>query len=315
MTLIKFGIGLGTGPGGIPDARTTLEYCDKIEVWHFDSLWLGEHVVGSGPILDCLTTLTVFAARTRSAKIGTSVLIPALRHPVLLAKQLATLDYLSEGRLLLAFGVGSEAAADYAACEIPLEHRGRRLDEAMEILRLLWTQDHVTYKGRIYHVNDVTLNPKPARSGGPPMWIGGRSEAALRRAGRLSDGWLASFVTPQEFSDDLDKVCAYAAEAGRAFERDESGIILLTCIAERRSPAYERAVAYLASTRRRTVEEVVARSLIGPAEECVARLHDYVAVGVDKFILRPLCLPGELISQLALIRERIVPHFPVPVPA
>lgn len=315
MALIKFGIGLGTGPGGIPDAHTTLAYFDKVEEWHFDSLWLGEHVVGSGPILDCLTTLTMFAARTRRAKLGTSVLIPALRHPVLLAKQLATLDYLSDGRLLLAFGVGSEVAADYAACEIPLEQRGRRLDEAIEILRLLWTRDHVTYHGRIYRVNGVTIDPKPARRGGPPIWIGGRSEAALRRTARMSDGWLASFVTPQEFSEDLDKVMAYAAEAGRTFERDESGVILLTYLVDRGTSAYERVLAYLATSRRRSVEDVLARSLIGPAEECVARLQAYVDVGIDKFILRPLCPPDELIGQLALIRERIVPHFPVPVPA
>lgn len=311
MATIKFGIGLGSGPGGIPDARTTMAFFDKIEEWSFDSLWLSEHVVGRGPILDCLTTITMFAARTRRAKFGTSVLLPTLRHPVLLAKQLATLDYLSEGRLLLAFGVGSEPA-DYAACEVPTEQRGRRLDEAMRILRLLWTQDHVTFSGRCYHLENVTLDPKPARPGGPPIWIGGRSEAALRRTAQVSDGWLASFVTPAEFQHDMDTILAYAAAAGRAFERDEAGLILLACVAEPSSPAYERAVRYAEATRKRPATEVLERSLIGPAAWCVERLHAYVAVGLDKFVLRPLCQPDELIDQLAVLREHVVPHFPVP---
>ncbi|MBI4507931.1 MAG: TIGR03619 family F420-dependent LLM class oxidoreductase [Chloroflexi bacterium] len=314
MALIKFGVGLGTGPGGVLDARTTVAFFDKIEQWHFDSLWLSEHVVGAAPVLDCLTTITMFAARTRRAKIGTSVLLPTLRHPVLLAKQLATLDYLSEGRLLLALGIGSDPG-DYAACEVPTEQRGRRLDEAMQLLRLLWTQDHVSFHGHSYRVEDVTLDPKPARRGGPPMWIGGRSEAALRRTARLSDGWLASFVTPAEFQSDVDKIMAYAAAAGRAFERDETGAILITCVAERGSRAYERAASYLEATRKRPAADVLERSLVGPAAWCVERLHEYIAAGLDKFVLRPLCPPEELIDQLALLREQVVPHFPVPVPA
>src|SRR5205085_4271907 len=131
------------------------------------------------------------AAYSSTLKFGPSVLAVPLRNPVLLAKELATLDYLSHGRLLPAVGLGSDLA-EYAALGVPPEDRGARADEAIEVMRLLWREERVTYDGRFYSLHDVSIVPRPVQKPCPPIWIGGRTKAAQRRVGRVGDGWLVS---------------------------------------------------------------------------------------------------------------------------
>src|SRR5256886_2429730 len=157
--------------------------------------------------------MAAVAARTRRLKFGPSVLVAPFRAPVLAARQLAMLDYLSGGRALPAVGIGVEQEREFRAAGVPFKERGRRTDEAIRIMRRCWAEDEVTHEGEFWKLERVTVLPKPVQQ--PiPVWIGGNSEAAMRRAGRLGDGWIPSFIAPEPFRAGVEKTCAFAAEAG-----------------------------------------------------------------------------------------------------
>ncbi|MBI2867755.1 MAG: TIGR03619 family F420-dependent LLM class oxidoreductase, partial [Chloroflexi bacterium] len=206
MLKIRVGVGLGAWPFPERGADALWRFVDRAEALGIDSLWLSDRLVGAGLTLEPLTVLAAVAGRTRHMQFGTSVLVLPLRNPVLLAKELATLDFISGGRCLLAVGVGQEDDRSFDAVGVPLAERGRRADEAIVLMRKLWTGERVTFKGKFYQVADVALQPKPARESGPPIWTGGRSQAALRRVGRLGDGWLAAQVTPEEYGPAVEAI-------------------------------------------------------------------------------------------------------------
>jgi alkanesulfonate monooxygenase SsuD/methylene tetrahydromethanopterin reductase-like flavin-dependent oxidoreductase (luciferase family) len=148
------------------------------------------------------------------------------RHPVVLAKQLATLDFLCKGRLLLVVGIGGDDSRDFEATGVRKEERGKRGDEAIVLMKKLWTEDQVTYQGQFYSVRDLTMLPRPYQKGGPPVWVGGRSKAAFRRAGQLADGWLVSSVTPSEVALGIEAIRNHAAEVGREIPEDHYGVLV-----------------------------------------------------------------------------------------
>ena len=156
----------------------------------YDLLWVGDHVAFAVPILDPLLQLAQAAVVSRRLTLGTSVYLLPLRHATPVAKQVSTLDHLSEGRLIFGVGVGGEFPKEYAACGVPLNERGARLTEGITLLRKLWSGEPISHDGRYYgSFTDVAMRPPPRQSGGPPIWCGGRSAGALRRTGRLADGW------------------------------------------------------------------------------------------------------------------------------
>jgi probable F420-dependent oxidoreductase len=213
--------------------------CDVAEDGGADSLWAVDHIAipygfkaeypyaahqfGSGPDeplewWDCLTVLTYLAARTERVLLGTGVVILPYRHPLATAKTLATIDALSEGRVLFGVGVGW-MKDEFAALQLDYFHqRGRVMDEQIEILRRAWTQDRVNYAGEFYEFPDVSVTPKPARPGGPPILVGGNSPAALRRAVRLGDGWHGLMLLPDEVRTHTAELARIAAEEGHAGE-------------------------------------------------------------------------------------------------
>ena len=189
---VRFGIqGSGQHVGGSPDPATLRAIAAEAEAAGFDSIWASDHLSFVNPIHEPLVALGMFAATTERIALGTSVLLLPLRHPALVAKATASLDVLSGGRLLLGIGVGGEGEKDFQAAGVPRSERGARTDEAMGVLRALWRGGPVTHHGRFHAFTDVEIAPVPARPGGPPLLVGGRSPSALRRAGRLGDGWLA----------------------------------------------------------------------------------------------------------------------------
>lgn len=164
-----------------------------------------DHVLWHSPVLDPFTALAAFASRTTRIRLGTGVLLLPLRHPTLVAKAVASLDYFSRGRTILGIGLGGEFHQEYEACGVPLRERGRRANEAIRAIKALWTESPATFTGTFYHFERVVMEPRPLQHPHPPIWVGGRSEAALERAGKLGDGWLAYFVTPERFRTSLDK--------------------------------------------------------------------------------------------------------------
>ncbi|HYL60651.1 MAG TPA: LLM class flavin-dependent oxidoreductase, partial [Candidatus Acidoferrales bacterium] len=183
MRQVKIGVGFGLWRLGMPSTETIVRVAEHAEDWGLDSFWLSDHLLAPSPELDVVATLSLLASRTRRMKLGPSVLLLNLRHPLMVAKTFASLDYLSGGRMVMAVGTGANLA-DYAACGIPLEGRGKRLDEGIEVLRTVWKERNASYHGKYFNFENVTIEPQPvARTnndfGTMDIWVGGRSDAAL----------------------------------------------------------------------------------------------------------------------------------------
>src|SRR6266508_2810709 len=184
---------IGIMPGPWPPGResglflfTLAEFCEKNDI---DSIWLSDRLSSPAPVPEVMTSLAAIAARTQKLKFGPSVLVLPYRTPVVAAKEMATIDWLSRGRLFPAVGIGVELPREFDASGVPFKERGRRTDEAIRVMRLLWTQDEVSYQGEFFKLDRVTIFPKPWQNP-PPIWIGGKSEAAQKRTARLGDGWI-----------------------------------------------------------------------------------------------------------------------------
>jgi len=306
MSGIKIGVGFGQWKYGLPDPESLCRYAEAAEAVGLDSLWLSDHIVTRNPTLDITCLFAMIAARTKRLKMGPSVLTLPARHPVQVAKTYATLDYISGGRMIMAVGSGSDVR-DLEACGIPPQERGKRLDEGIEILRKLWTESHVTHHGQFYHFEDVTIEPKP-RKGSLDIWIGGKSDAILKRVVRLGDGWFPALTSPEEFKRDMDKLMAFGEEYGRSVNPREAGVLLLTHVSQDRDAAWQTVAPFLRGLPM-SPEEVAARCVVGTPEECVEKLQRFVEAGCVKFVLRPSCPLNEIMSQIELYGKEILPHF------
>ncbi len=306
---IRYRIGImpGPWPSGPDGARFLWKLTDLCESSGIDSLWLSDRLSSALPVPEPLTTLAAVAARTERIKFGPSVLALPFRTPVVVAKELAMIDYLSGGRLLPAVGVGVALPEEFQASGVPFKERGRRTDEAIEIIRRLWLEDEVTYRGEFYRLERVRILPKPVQMP-PPIWIGGKSDAALRRAGRLGDGWIPSFIAHEEFARGVARVQRYAKEAGREVPADHFGALVNYVLADSSEAGWRLADPYLPRGR---VDETSLRAstAVGPAEVVIQTLEKYVAGGGSKFILRPLCQPHLMVEQLQRLAEQVIPAF------
>lgn len=277
---VRVGIGsvpLAGGPGPGPELG---ELVDELEARRIDSLWLADQA--SGPLIDPLVGMGFAASRTRTLKVGSGVIVLPGRNPALVAAQLASLTALAPKRILPAFGVQPAIAAERQLFPAPNGSRAALFDESLEVVRRLLAEPRVTHHGRFFHLDDVSVGPLPPRP--PDIWLGGRAPAGLRRVGRLADGWLGSFVTPDEAGDARAQIERAAAEAGREIEDDHYG----TNIAVVAADASE---AEVAAARERVVRrrpDLDPDGLVphgwGEARTLVRR---YVDVGLTKFVVRP----------------------------
>jgi len=183
-------------------AAPVLAMAERAEALGFDSLWVGDSLTAR-PRFEPLTVLAAVAARTRRVSLGTAVLLPALRNPVLLAHAVATVDRIAEGRLILGVGLGNKSApsqAEFAAAGVPFEHRSGRLKELLAVCRALWTQERVTHAGRFWNLRDVEVLPKPHRPGGPPVWVGGSGPLMMKLAATDAQGWFPNMDDAAQLS-------------------------------------------------------------------------------------------------------------------
>lgn len=304
---IKYRVGVmpGPWPAGPDGPDLFWRLIDLCEASDIDSLWFNERLSAQVPVLEPITAMAAVAARTRRLKFGPSVLVAPFRPPVLAARELATLDYLSGGRVLPAFGVGVAEEREFDAVGVPFRERGRRTDEAIRIMRLLWEEDDVTFAGEFWRLQGITVQPRPVQR--PlPVWIGGSSEPAMRRAGRLGDGWIPSFITPDRFRIGVDRTRAFAAEGGREIPDDHFGTLVYVHVDG--DPTTARAAAAPFIPRGRVDDAtLLACSAFGPPDLVLERLDEYVRGGGSKFILRPMCEPARMLEQLARLAADVVP--------
>jgi probable F420-dependent oxidoreductase len=306
---IKYRIGImpGPWPPGREGGAFLWTLCDFLERSGIDSIWLSDRLSSPAPVPEVMTTLAAVAARTSRLKFGPSVIVLPYRTPVVAAKELATIDWLSRGRLFPAVGVGVELPREFEASGVPFKERGRRTDEAIRVIRMLWSQDEVTFEGEFYRLDRVTIFPKPWQTP-PPIWIGGKSEAAIKRTARVGDGWIPSFITPDELRAGVEQVQELAAAAGRAVPPDHFGTLINFAVAPTSQAARAQAQPFI--PRGRVDEATLARcTAFGPVEALIAKIEEYVEGGASKFILRPLCPPDRMLEQLTAVAEHVVPEY------
>ena len=309
---IRIGISLGDAAldAGSPDGM--VDFIDQCERWNIDSVWVSDRIAAPRPTLDPIVFMAYLASRMRNMKFGTSALVLPTRHPVLLAKQLATLDFLCKGRLLLVVGIGGDDSRDFDAVGVRKEERGKRGDEAITLIKKLWSEENLSFEGQFYSVRDLTLLPRPYQKGGPPVWVGGRSKAAFRRAGRLADGWLASSVTPSEVAAGIEAIRAHAAEVGREIAEDHYGVLVPFRFAPNAEAAMEIAGS---SIRRRQDISPTEYSALGTPEQVRLKIEEFVNAGATKFVMRPYGPREAHIEQVRLLAKEVIPALQTPFSA
>jgi probable F420-dependent oxidoreductase len=251
-----------------------------------DSLWVGGHVASTNPTPEVMVQLARLSAMTTRVRIGTSILLLPLYPPAIVAKQIADLDVASRGRLTLGVGVGGEYPQEFRACGIPLGERGSRADEAIPLLRRLWTAAPVTHEGRHFPMDDVRIQPAPSQPGGPPIIVSGRRPAAMRRAAQLGDGWMPYLYSPRRYAESVTRIRDVASAAGRTLERFEWMAFVFVNVD--RDPALARAGAaqFLGGTYRQDFDAYLDRvAATGTPSQVADRLAEYVAAGARHLVL------------------------------
>ncbi|WP_068177087.1 TIGR03854 family LLM class F420-dependent oxidoreductase [Mycobacterium sp. UM_CSW] len=269
---IRFGVGLGLDTA--PDRLAGI--VDHLESSGVDSLWFSELVYS--PAVDPVVGMAYALARTTRLKVGTSVAVLPGRHPVLVAKQLASLAAVAPKRVLPVFGLRSAIPAEREVFVVPDGERAAVFDEALRVLRAALVDDAATYNGRYFTVSGAAVAPRPV----PPLdiWLGGSAPAAFRRIGALADGWLGSFLTPAEARAGREAIERAAAEAGRRIEPDHYGISLAVADGEL-SPELA------AAARRRRPELDPGELIAADWDQLHRQLDGYVDAGLTKFVIRP----------------------------
>ncbi len=295
---------------GRPQTTPLLAMAERAEAAGFDAVWIGDSVTAR-PRHEPLTLLAAVAARTRRVRVGTAVLLPALRNPVVLAHVVGTLVRIAEGRVILGVGIAADTPAirqEFEAVGVPFARRVGRFLETLAICRALWRQDGVSFRGTHFTLDNVTVEPKPHRAGGPPIWIGGSGPTALREASRF-DAWFPTGPSSDFFAEHWPPIQAAARAAGRA-PADVVGAAYVTlAIDPHPTTAEQRLASFLETYYAVPARGMLARQACyaGPLEGCVAWLQRWIDVGA-----RHLCLRfagGDQLAQIDEAATRLLPRL------
>jgi probable F420-dependent oxidoreductase len=293
-------VGLGLIDWPFASADGYWRWVDLCEEGGVDSIWHSDRLIGDALMLECLSAMAALAGRTRRLKFGMSVLSLGWREPLVVAKACATIDYLSGGRLLPAFGLGSLQAPEWAALGIEPQGQGQALDEALELIARLWRGETVDFDGAYVKARGARISPLPVQRE-LPLWIGGSSPAAIRRTARFGTGWLAGLEPPQAAAKTVAAIKAATRELGRTIDDDHFGGGVFFRFAGPGEPAHLDAWPSLARLEGATV--------IGDADTILERIRAYEAGGVTKLVLRPLARGDEdVLAQTRRLIDEVIPR-------
>jgi len=293
-------IGLGIARYPFSEAREFFRWVATCEDSDVDSLWQTDRLASSQPHLESLTTMAALAGATQRLKFGMNAVVVRIRDPLLLAKQCATIDHLSGGRLLPVFGVGSDAAPEWKAAGFDPKGRGRRADEALEIMRRLWSEESVSFDGEFYRYRDASISPRPLQKE-LPLWIGGSSAAAVRRTAKLGTGWLGGIQSPAQVAPVITAIHAELERVERSIDHDHYG----AGFPFRFGSWDDGLPARIASGPNGAPVDYMA---VGDADTILERIEQYRRAGVSKFVLIPLADGAEdLMQQTQRLISEVVP--------
>jgi probable F420-dependent oxidoreductase len=301
---IAAGVGLAEYP--FRTASGFWRWVDLCEQGGVDSIWQNDRLISRTPFLECMTALAAVAGRTRRIKFGVNVVAVAMRDPVLLAKQCATIDVLSEGRMLPGFGIGSPRGAEWDAMHLDPTTRGRKTDEALEIISRLWKGEVLTYAGSHFRLTHASISPLPLQAD-LPMWIGGSSDAAVRRTVKYGTGWQAGAETPEAVGRVIAAIQEAAARAGRSIDEDHYGAAFSYRFGGPDDPGVAEAMAQYQA---RTGRDPGVHFAVGDAAAIIERIARYVENGASKFVLRPAADGDEdMYTQTKRLIEEVLPRM------
>ncbi len=300
---VRIGLNIVTYP--FASTKGFWRWVDLCEENDIDSLWQTDRLVSTLPFLESMTTMAALAGGTERLKFGMNVVVVTFRDPLVLAKQCATIDFLSDGRLLPAFGVGGPVAPEWEATGRTTRKRGAIANEALEIMARLWVEERVTYEGAHFQYRNARIEPKPVQQ--PlPLWIGGISEAAIRRTARLGNGWLGGLQTPETAGQVVAAIKTAAAEEGRAIDEDHYGASFPFYFGPWDAPAVQSSLGLY---RREDISwDPPDYFAVGDAGTILGRIRAYMDQGISKFVMRPLGdSEGEIMAQTKRLVEEVVP--------
>ena len=257
-----------------------------------DSLWTGGHIASPNPSPEVMMSLARLSALTGRVKIGTSILLLPLYEPAIIAKQIADLDRAAAGRVILGVGIGGEYPAEFRACHVPLTERGRRTNEAIPLLKKLWTAETVTHEGPFYPMEEVRIHPAPLQAGGPPVVVAGRQEAAMRRAALLGDGWMPYLYSPRRYAASVEVIRRTADSRGR--ELDDFGwyAFVFVNVDDDGDRARENAARSIGGNYNQDFGKMIDHvAAAGTPQEVADKLSAFATSGVRHFIFAPASGP------------------------
>ncbi len=301
-------VGLGIGLGRFPfeSGKDYFRWVELCELGQVDSIWQTDRLVSREPNLETLSTMAALAGATDRIRFGMNVASIALRDPLLTAKQCATIDLLSDGRLLPAFGIGSALSLDYRATGTPTKRRGKKADEALTLVQRLWKEDEVSFCGEFFNYERASISPKPANPK-IPLWIGGSSPQAMRRTARVGTGWLAGIDTPERTAVVVKGIKDALVDTGRTIEHDHYGATFSFRFGKVDEPASQRSMKGLAA---RTQQDPSRYLVIGESTDIISRIEEYIEAGCSKFVLIPIAeTSSDVLYQTRRLIEDVLPAF------
>lgn len=282
----------------------------QIEALGYDILGCGEHVSFHGDSANGFVSLSVAAGATTRVRLMSTITLAPLYPAALLAKMGAALDVASGGRFTLGIGVGGEFPNEFEACGVPVNQRGARTDDALEVITRVWTQTNVSYDGRYTKLKNFSLKPLPIQKPRPPIWVSGRSDAAMRRAAKYADGWLPYMYTPEQLAKSIATIRAHGEDLGRDMSDFTFGMYIFTAVHEDNDRAVKFAADRLGTQYAQDFGKLVHKyALAGDPGRCRARLREYIDAGASTIIVSSACPDDYIDTNLEMIAAEILPAF------
>ncbi|MBV1879208.1 MAG: LLM class flavin-dependent oxidoreductase [Pseudomonadales bacterium] len=303
---MTIGIGLGIARFPFATGREYWRWVEQCELGAVDSIWQTDRLVSKEPMLECFSAMAALAGATEKIRFGMNVASIAIRDPLLVAKQCATIDMLSEGRLLPAFGLGSAASQDYVATGTSTRRRGKKANEALALVSRLWYEDDITFDGEFFQYTEASISPKP-KNKKIPLWIGGSSELAIRRTAEYGTGWMGGLDSPEQAAQTVQGIKKALLVSGREIDNDHYGATFSFRFGKPTERAAQETSAALSSRLKKDPRQYM---VIGDAADIHARLKAFIDAGCSKFVLLPMAKNAhEMQSQTQRFIEEVQSEF------
>jgi len=282
----------------------------QIEDLGYDFLGCGEHVSFHGETANGLVSLSVAAGATEHIRLMSAITLVPLYPAALLAKMGAALDVASNGRFTLGVGVGGEFPNEFEACGVPVNQRGARTDDALEVITRAWTETDVTYEGRYTTLKNFSLKPLPIQKPRPPIWVSGRTDAAMKRAAKYGDGWLPYMYTPEHLANSIEKIKAFGEEVGTDLSDFTFALYIFSAVHEDNDTAVKYAADRLSKQYAQDFSQLVHKyALAGDPDKCKARLQEYIDAGASAVFVSSACPDEYIDTNLEMLAKTVIPAF------